>query len=62
MSSNYWLVQIKYNNFNTSMIMKIAFNKEIHLYKGEKTMKSLKNYCEKVFKHLPFAYDFYYID
>ena len=44
------------------MIMKIAYGRQIHLYKGVLDLQCLKNHCQNVFKDLPKFYDFYYID
>ena len=44
------------------MMMKIVHDKQIHLYRGEKTMKSIKAHCQTIFKQLPAHYCFYYID
>lgn len=44
------------------MIVKIAFEKQIHLYRGEMQLRKLKNHCENVFKVLPKCFEFYYFD
>lgn len=35
------------------MFIKVAFKKEIHLFKGERQLEGLKKHCKKVFKAIP---------
>jgi len=44
------------------MIIKIAFEKQIHLYRGEMQLGRLQKHCSHVFKSLPKSYEFYYLD
>ena len=44
------------------MLIKVTLNKEIHLYNGEVSIKSLASFAERTFKNIPNVFTFHYID
>lgn len=44
------------------MLLKLTFNDQIHLYKGQLNLEAIKKHCVNVFKALPSKFEFSYID
>ena len=44
------------------MLIKVALDKEIHLFNGPVTMKALNTFAERSFKSLPAFFTFHYVD
>ena len=44
------------------MLVKVALDKEIHLYNGEVTMEALIAFARRSFKNTPAYFTFHYID